>query len=362
MAGVSSLALDPRRLGVRVDVVLEIDGRPVIDSRTAAILALVEKHGSLLAAARILGIPYSRTWEAIVRAERAIGFRLIEAKRGGRGGGGARLTQDGKKVLEEYMRVYRRVTGREFVVEKPLGGLPDLVYMGSHDPGVEILGGIIRKMGVEHIELSWTGSGLGLAALALGEADLAGIHLLDPETGEYNNPYIKRHWLEGKVALVRGYDREIGFMTRSPMTLEEVLDGLVRGELKLVNRQRGAGTRVLLDTILEKHARKLGIDPETLPRRIRGYEREVETHLDVARMVASGEADVGLGIRWAASHYGLYFTRVTWENFDFVIPLHRMEREPVKKALEALVSKEFRKQLGRLEGYRVPSDIGTRIM
>ncbi|OYT50972.1 MAG: MolR family transcriptional regulator [Desulfurococcales archaeon ex4484_204] len=346
---------------VRVDVILEVGGKRVADCRVAKLLLLVGRYGSILAASRVLGIPYSRAWEALVRAERALGEKLVEVRRGGRGGGGARLTEAGRELLEEYLEVYRRVTGRELEVRSTGFTVPDLVYMGSHDPCVEILAGLLRGRGVGSVELSWIGSGIGLAALAVGEADVAGLHLLDPASGEYNKPYIGRYWLEGEVALVRGYYREVGFITREPLSYEEVVEGLVSGGLRLVNRQRGSGTRILLEHVLAGELGRRGLKPSAM-RGVPGFENVVSTHTEVARAVASGEADVGMGIRWAAVQYGLYFTRVRWEAFDFAIPRQRLGRGAVKAFLEALKSRDFREQVGRLPGYEVPSDIGEEVL
>ncbi len=350
-----------KNFSVKVDVIFELDGRRVLDLKTAKLLLLIDRYGSILAASKSLGIPYSRAWEALVRAERLLGERLVEVRRGGKGGGGAKLTNLGRKLLEDYVEAYRRVTGRDLEVQGVEFVVPDLTYMGSHDPGVEILAGILRKGGVKYVELSWVGSGVGLAALALGEADVVGTHLLDPETGEYNRPYIRRYWLEMKVSLIRGYCREVGFMTREPMTYEEVIESLLRGELKVINRQRGSGTRVLFEYVLSKEAKARGRDPEEVMRSIPGFDSEVRTHTEVASAVAGGEADVGLGIKWAATQYGLHFISVKLENFDFVVLKDRHGKEAVNAFIEALKTKEFKQQLSKLQGYVVPEDIGEEI-
>jgi len=102
------------------------------------------------------------------------------------------------------------------------------------------------------VSVSWTGSSIGLAALALGEADISGIHILDQETGSYNIPILDRHWRGQGLVLVRGYLREIGFVTRVELSYEDIVDGILRGDLIVVNRQPGAGARILFETIENK--------------------------------------------------------------------------------------------------------------
>ncbi len=345
----------------RVEVQLEVDGKTIIDSRVAKLLYLIEKYGSLLAASKLLGIPYSRAWESIVKVERDLGRRVIEARRGGRGGGGAVLTEYGKLILEEYIRAYRRILGRNFNVYAGEYEIPSILYVGSHDPGVEILARLLRDSGVESIELSWVGSGLGLSAIALGEADVAGVHLYDPSNDTYNVSFIKKYWLEGKVCLVKGYYREIGFITTRKMSIDEIIDGLFDGRLRIINRQKGSGTRALLEYILEKEAIKRGLNYKSIVRRIKGFDIEAETHTEVARRIASGEADVGFGIKWAASQYNLEFNLVKLEEFDFVVPKTRFGKKEVKLFLEKLGSREFAEKLNNLPGYRIPGCIGEII-
>jgi len=347
---------------VRIDIAIEVDGKKIIDSKIAKLLLLIDRYGSILAASRVLEMPYSRAWEALMKAERALKKPLVETKRGGRGGGGARLTSVGRRLLKEYTKVYRKIVGKDLEVQDISFIIPSLVYMGSHDPNIEVLAGLLREKGITSMELSWLGSGIGLAALALGEADVVGIHLLDPESGEYNKPYIKRYWLENDVILIRGYCREIGFITRNPTTYDEVIRDLIENKSKLVNRQKGSGTRVLLEHVLDVELRKMGLDSEKLVGTILGPAKEVRTHTEVAKAIVSREADVGMGIKWAAVQYGLHFIHVKWENFDFAIPKHKYGKEEVEKFLEVLRSGEFREKLSKLPGYRIPRNLGERIL
>ncbi len=345
-----------KKFSVRLDVILEINGAKVMDSRLARILMLIDKHGSILAASRILGIPYSRAWDYILKAEHALGQKIVEARRGGRKGGGARLTETGKRLLKEYLELYRKLTKRELEVREVEIIPPDIEYMGSHDPGVSRLSAIMREKYGLVMEHHWLGSGLGIASIVMGEADLAGIHILDSETGEYNVPYIRKSIYSQYIALIRGYKRSIGFVTRHSMSIDEIIDGLLSGKLVLVNRQKASGTRILLDTMIADRVGHGNL--EEAVKGIKGYENEVHTHFGVAEKVASGEADVGLCIEWVARQYGLEFKRVKWEYFDFAISRESMDNDWVQKLIDTLMSDEFKKYLSNLKGYDIPEDIG----
>ena len=346
-------------LRARVEVFLELNGETILDPRLARVLEEVERRGSLLSACRAVGAPYSRTWERITWMERLLGARVLEARRGGVGGGGARLTRLGKLLLQRYREASRELeSGLPALKSK---GLPDLVIAGSHDPALELLLGILRRRSRElDVEVAWLGSAGGLAALMLGDAHIAGSHLLDPESGLYNTPFLKRYWLEGRVYVVRGYQRELGLVYR-PGTEVSSVSELLEGRLRLINRNPGSGTRVFLDHLLRQAALDKGLEAGEIPRRVRGYGHEVRTHVEVARGVASGEGDVGVAVRYAAELYGLNFTRLAWESYDFIIPKTAIRMSPVKLFLETLRSERFRSVLGRLPGYRVSKGFGSII-
>jgi len=348
-----------RRLRTRVTLIFEIGENKVIDEDLAKILLLIEKTGSILSASKTLGLTYSRVWEAIARAERILRVKLIEPRRGGRGGGGAKLTARGEKLLQRYVEEYRRILHRRLTVEKRGTEAPELVYAGSNDVLLERIFGLLREMEVETIEAAWIGSSGGLASLMLGEADLAGIHLYDDARDEYNTPFLERYWLKNRVILVRGYERELGFASRKP--IEDPIEELVEGKARLVNRNLGSGTRVYLDHLLRKKAEEMGEKFGHLIKKIDGYENEVKTHFEAAKAVAENKADMGLTIRLAAEKYGLNFKPVKWEKFDFAIPVEAAEKKPIKAFLKILKSKKFTEISGRLPGYRVSQETGEVI-
>ncbi len=194
------------------------------------------------------------------------------------------------------------------------------------------------------IKLSCAGSLGGLIALQQGEADLAGIHLLDEETGEYNYPYVK-HILPGiGVAVVHLAYRAQGFILPegNPGQIKK-LEDLKRPGITMVNRQKGSGTRVLLDLKL----RELGIQPDE----IQGYRHELDTHLAVAAAIAEGKADVGLGIEAAARSCGLDFVPLFRERYDLVIPMEKYKSKPVSYLVKIIKSQGFSKAVTEIGGY-----------
>ena len=190
------------------------------------------------------------------------------------------------------------------------------------------------------------GSMGGLVALRRGDAHLAGSHLLDPETGIYNESYVRRYLPDQAVMLVKLVGRQQGWIVPegNPLALAEWAD-VVHPDLQFVNRQRGAGTRVLLDYELEQR----GIDPS----QVAGYEREEYTHLAVAAAVASGAANTGLGIRAAAEALDLDFVPLASEQYELVIPFEFYESDLLRPLLDLLHNKAFQEAVEALPGYDV---------
>ncbi len=220
-----------------------------------------------------------------------------------------------------------------------------VVAVGSHDPMLDLLGQYLAvRFPGYRLSSANVGSLGGLVAQKRGEAHLSGTHLLDPETGEYNVAYIRRTLGDLPVRVVTFAHREQGLIIApgNPLGLQS-LDDLPRG--RYVNRQRGAGTRVLLDYELGQR----GIDPG----QVEGYEREEYTHLAVAAAVASGSADCGMGIRNAALALGLEFIPVAHERYDLVIPEAVVDLPMVQHVLALLGDDEFRAAVAAQPGYDV---------
>jgi putative molybdopterin biosynthesis protein len=229
-----------------------------------------------------------------------------------------------------------------------------IVAIGSHDLVLDLAASALREVdpGVT-LASSNVGSLGGLVALRDGLCHLAGSHLLDPATGEYTLPYVDRVLPGRDVAVVRLVHRDQGLMVApgNPLGVAGIED-LARPDLRYVNRQRGAGTRVLLDHELAQRS----IAPEA----IQGYAREEHTHLAVAAAVAAGRADCGLGVLAAARAFGLDFVAITREPYDLVVDAAAVGGEVLAPLWELLDSASFREQVEALGGYSA-QEMGRRV-
>ena len=218
-----------------------------------------------------------------------------------------------------------------------------LVSIGSHDMIIDVMNDMMAER-FPGMNLSGThvGSMGGLMALSRGETVIAPTHLLDEETGEYNISYIEKIFPGEEMALIKGVDRIQGIMVKkgNPLGIRGVED-LTRA--RYVNRQRGAGTRVLLDYRLKQ----AGITPDMVD----GYDKEAATHMAVAALVASDEIDAGMGIKPAADAMGLDFIEVGTEEYDFAIRAENLELPQVRAFRQILESKEFHDKLAEMGGY-----------
>jgi putative molybdopterin biosynthesis protein len=221
-----------------------------------------------------------------------------------------------------------------------------LRFAGSHDPAVSYM--VTRFAEIDPrtaLTADFVGSLGGLMALAEGKVDIAGCHLWDPETGQYNIPYVKRLLPGQKVALIRVGDRHLGLVTaaRNPKGIGTLAD-LARPDVRFVNRQRGSGVRVWLDAQLAV----FGTSGDELA----GYEDEVTTHGEVAQAIAEGRADAGVAIATVAHNYGLGFVPLTWEPYDLVVTSETWELPPVQGLAKWLASPGTQYAIQELGGYR----------
>jgi len=223
-----------------------------------------------------------------------------------------------------------------------------LIGIGSHDLTVDIIRSQIQESSGGRFTISSTnvGSMGGLLAIEKGIAHFAGCHLLDPESGEYNVPYVTRFVKNRPVTLITVVHRWQGLMVckANPKGIQSVRD-LTRRDIRFINRQAGSGTRVLLDYELSR--------AQVAPDAITGYSSEEYTHMNIAMAVASGRADTGLGIMAAARALDLDFIPVTRERYDFVIPTELIEEENVRALLDQIRSAEFRRHACAMGGYEV---------
>lgn len=288
-------------------------------------VALGEVDGRLLAA------PLSRGAGVITSLVRADGLVILPR--------GVQGAEAGEEVEALLYRTPKELTQTIFCI-------------GSHDMTLDLLAQFLagreRRLASANV-----GSLGGLLALRRGEAHLAGAHLLDPESGEYNLAYIRKY-LPGVPVRVYGFvERVQGLMVRrgNPKGIQNLGD-LTRPDVTFVNRQRGAGTRILLDYELLRQ----GISPD----QIRGYHQEEYTHLGVAAAVASGRADCGLGIPAAAQALDLDFIPLFSEKYQLIIPQRHAESPLLAPLFDVLQDSAFRQAVQQMPGYEI-SDMGHLI-
>jgi putative molybdopterin biosynthesis protein len=242
--------------------------------------------------------------------------------------------------------------------------LADATIIGSHCVGLDYLVNGLKREGIQGKIIN-VGSTAGLQAARRGEADIAGMHLLDEETDEYNRPFVKSG--DG-LALVRGYVRRQGLLYRAgddwpqPPTFERLVDkAATEGKLVLINRNRGSGTRILFDMCLRTCAQSQSISFDKLTESLRGYDTEARSHNAVAASIALRKADWGLAIDTVAHDYHLAFTFMQDEHYDFVIPVDKLTQPAIQRFLELLRRDSVRAGLTRL-GFQVPPDSGTILL
>jgi len=280
---------------------------------------------------KLLAAPLARGAGVITSLVQADGLALIPS--------GTQGIEAGEKI---QVRLYRSKSE----IEKTI------LVIGSHDLTLDLMAQFLARHD-RRLASANVGSQGGLVALRRGEAHLAGSHLLNPKTGEYNISYIREYIPNIPVKVVALVRREQGLIVSkgNPKGIKRLKD-LTRPSVQYVNRQRGAGTRVLLDY----HLKSMTISPES----IAGYFQEEYTHLGVAAAIASGRADCGMGIAAAAQALDLDFVPLFQERYDLVIPKQFADDILLAPLFELLTDSAFRKAVSQLTGYDV-SVMGTVI-
>lgn len=220
------------------------------------------------------------------------------------------------------------------------------LVVGGCDPAIFLAGEYFRRRDGRGSVVGWTmGSTAALEALKREEIHVAGLHVVDEKSGESNLPFIRRHMKGRNITVVTFASWEQGLMVPSgnPKGLRKVED-LARKDVTLINREEGAGARMLLDRRLAA----LGIGAG----RVKGYQRSAGSHLEVARLIAEGQVDVGLGVRAAARLLGLDFIPLQHERYDLAVPTAYLKAHPgLDLFLDILASRAFRREIEAMGGY-----------
>ena len=269
--------------------------------------------------------PAGRGAGAVMSLVQADGFLTVPANSEGLGAG--------EKVQIELLRDEHEIKNT-------------LVFIGSHDNILDVLANMLHRLRpVCRLSSAHVGSMGGIMAIKRGEAHLAGTHLLDEKTGEYNISFIKKYLADVPLQLINLAYRDQGLLVPkgNPKGITGFED-LTRQDVRFINRQRGAGTRLLTDM----HLKQLDIDPD----RVIGYDKEEYTHMNVASAIASNNADSGLAIRAAAVALDLDFIPVAQERYDIILPMEHIDDPKVRAFLQTIRENDaFRQTVESLGGY-----------
>lgn len=305
------------------------------DPRRLAILQMLMRGPETLTSiGKILGEHPARVRHHLKQLE-AIGLiELVETR-----------TQRG--FIEKYYQAKARafIFNEMILPQHPMYPQETIVAAGSHDLALELLArSLAGEEKKERILTIPVGSLEGLIALRQGKAQLAGSHLIDVASEEYNLSYVRHLFPDRSVTLFTLAYREQGLMVPpgNPKGIRGLQD-LGREDVTFINRNRGSGTRVWLDQQIDK----IGLDL----RHLKGYEQEVRTHIQVAEAIQTGSADVGLGLQAAAQQYQLDFIPLFQERYDLVIPLEMLDNRLLTRLLDYIQSGAFRQDANALGGY-----------
>ena len=338
---------------------IRIDIRPVWRFRTdkaerefdfglVTLLAGIEAEGKLTQAAEAAGVSYRHAWNLVAQWEEFFGAALVDKTQGR----GSTLTELGKRLLWVGQRAQARLAPEldnlagEFAraLNESLSEAPaTLVMHASHDFAVAMLKEAAATSSA-FIDLQYRGSFDALAALRRGECDVAGFHVPEGRLGLLMEQRYRESLPLGAYRLITFVSRVQGFMVQpgNPLGIAAVGD-LCREGVRLVNRQRGSGTRALLEYLISS----AGLDRA----RITGYDSDETTHGAVAALVAGRQADVGFGVQAAAAQYGLAFVPVCREQYYFACRASDLESPAVRTLLCLLREQRFTRDLAALPGY-----------
>ena len=331
------------------------DNERAFDFQLIAILGELDAVGKLTQAAEKAGISYRHAWNLIAEWEVFFGAPLVVKERGR----GSTLTELGERLLWAGRRATARLApeldnlAAEFarsLNESLHDRAAALVMQASHDFAVSALRDLAASEGLD-VELQYRGSFDALAALRRGECDVAGFHVAQGSLA----PVMTRRYAEclplGDFRLISFVERSQGFMVLpgNPKRIDSIGD-LCRADVRMVNRQRGSGTRALLEFLISAG----GLDRS----RMQGYDTEEMTHSAVAALIAGHQADLGIGVQAAAAQYRLGFVPLVTERYYLACRRDLLDAPALRKLLEVLRSPGFASVVAALPGYTT-QDAGT---
>jgi molybdate-binding protein/DNA-binding XRE family transcriptional regulator len=222
----------------------------------------------------------------------------------------------------------------------------DEIIVAGCDPAIFLVGDYVRRRSEKTSVIGWTmGSAAALEAVKRREVHVAGLHVQDAQSGEWNLPYLRKHVVPGEMTIVTFARWEAGLMLkrRNPKQVREIAD-LERKDIVIMNRESGSGARDLLD----RRLRGVGLKPT----HIKGYDHIATSHIEVARQIAEERADTGIGLRSVARLYNLDFIPLQDERYDLIFPTQLLAQHPTLSIfLDTIVSRVFRSEIEALGGY-----------
>ena len=322
-----------------VDLKLKFRGKTILNLQSARLLYYIMKYGSILTASRILNIPYSKAWGIIDRIEKMLGEKIVSRTRGGSSGGGTTLMSLGRRLLDAYLSKLKSIGLTISATTLPKE--PDIVIIGSDDTLLRMLIGKFADSSSKHVEYHVLGSLGGILHIVIGDADIVVAHMYDPDSGEYNVPFIKRVGLEDTVHILRGYIRNIvlAFKDKKHGSLRDIISSV--GSIAM--RGVGSGTYMLMDHIFKTH--KVKHKPKII---------SMKTHHDAAVAVANGTMDCCVTIEYEAITNGLEYIPLKREYFDFIVARDKINYENVTLFLEFLRS--MTETINNTPGYSTPQN------
>ncbi|MDY0055850.1 MAG: substrate-binding domain-containing protein [Methyloversatilis sp.] len=324
-----------------------------IDPLLFRVLAAVQRSGKLTEAAREVDFSYRHCWNLIRTWSAFFGTPLVELSQGK----GAELTPLGEKLTWAAQRIQARLTPQlenlSVEIDREINAAlmdthPVLRLHASHGYAIALMPELMERVAGVRLELQYLGSIDALGSMSRGSCDICGFHLpsgrVTPELAARLNRYLKprAHRVIRLVTRTQGLFVAAG----NPLNIRSLQD-LVRPDVRFINRQASAGTRVLLDLLLAEHT----IDPDD----ISGYETVEFTHAAVAAHIASGMADTGFGVEAAASQFKLDFVPIAEEHYFLACRLETLELPSMQRVLDALKSPDFAKAVSTLPGYALNS-------
>jgi len=318
-----------------------------VEPALVALLAAIERYGSLQRAARELALSYRHAWGLVTGSTHMLGAALVKLERGR----GATLTPLGKELLRLDRKAQRQLAPHFARIERELAAAAQqhterqpamLVLHASHDLTLEYLRDLAQSKHL-HLDLHFKGSLESLESFAHGTSDIAGFHVPDHVTPDQALRY--RKWLKPEsVQIFQLFDRQQGLVIArgNPKRIRRLRD-LARPGVRFVNRQQGSGTRLLFDSLLAAE--------RVPPQRIHGYPSEEFTHGAVAAMVASGVADAAFAIEAAARQLDLDFVPLARERYFLVVRADLARERRFTTLLAILRGRKFKARVAQLPGY-----------